>query len=82
MSTHEITAEQVCETVRELSSDRLRLVLRFVEDLKAKSDETDLSEKKSVAPLYTVHTAAVKTGIADLAHQHDHYLYGQEFRDA
>jgi len=38
-------------------------------------------EEKEMIPLYQIHHKAIVTGISDLAHQHDHYLYGQEKRD-
>jgi hypothetical protein len=38
--------------------------------------------QKPVAPIYQAHGYAVATGVRDLADQHEHYLYGQEKRDA
>ena len=35
----------------------------------------------STAPIYQVHRQAIATGVPDLAHQHDHYLYGLEKGD-
>lgn len=52
----------------------------------AKVVKDDCECKKAVAldepaaPLYSIHKTAVKTGMSDLAHQHDHYLYHVEKR--
>jgi hypothetical protein len=79
MSAQEL-AERICETIHSLPEEQLDDVLRFVQDLK-EIRGARISEE-AVAPVYNIHTAAVRTGISDLAHQHDHYLYGVEKRDA
>lgn len=77
----ELTVDEICDTLRELPEDQLAQVLRFLRDLEqAKKPESSADEP--LAPLYRVHTAAIRTGIHDLAHQHDHYLYGLDKRDA
>jgi hypothetical protein len=38
--------------------------------------------QEPIAPLYRIHEQAIATGVADLADQHDHYLYGQDKHDA
>ncbi|MCL7454742.1 MAG: hypothetical protein M8467_17025 [Anaerolineae bacterium] len=73
-------AERICETIHSLPEDQLGEVLRFVQDLK--SIQGSRISEDAIAPLYSIHTSAVRTGISDLAHQHDHYLYGVEKRDA
>ena len=73
-------AERICETIHSLPEEQLGEVLRFVQDLK--SIQASRISEDAVAPLYSIHTAAVRTGISDLAHQHDHYLFGVEKRDA
>ena len=72
-------AERICETIHGLPEEQLDLVLRFVQDLERASEAEPSDEV--VAPLYRIHKSAVKTGVSDLAHQHDHYLYGVEKRD-
>lgn len=72
-------AEKICETIHSLPEEQLDIVLRFVQDLERGSEPESLDEAK--APLYSLHKFAVRTGISDLAHQHDHYLYGVEKRD-
>jgi hypothetical protein len=79
MSAQEL-AERICETIHSLPEDQLDEVLRFVQDLKG-IQGARISEE-AIAPLYNMHTAAVRTGISDLAHQHDQYLFGVEKRDA
>ena len=38
--------------------------------------ETPAAFDPAEDPLFTIHELAVDTGISDLAHNHDHYLYG------
>ena len=77
----ELTVDEICETIRALPEDQLDQVLRLLHELE-QAKKADSSADEPVAPLYRVHTAAVRTGIPDLAHQHDHYLYGLDKRDA
>jgi hypothetical protein len=78
VNTCRSTAEQACEIIRRLPEDRLRLVLRFLKVLESEAQLPDRSGKTSVAPLYTIHKAAIRTGIPDLAHRHDVHLYAEE----
>lgn len=80
MSSPELTVEEICETLRALPEEQLDEVLRFVQDLESAGQPGASDE--ALAPLYDVHVMAVRTGIPDLAHQHDHYLYGTEKRNA
>ena len=72
-------AEKICERIHNLPDEQLDKVLRFVQDLEETSAPEAVDEE--IAPLYRVHAVAVRTGISDLAYQHDHYLYGVEKRD-
>jgi len=80
MSTQELIVEEICETLRNLPEEQLDEVLHFVQDLELAKQS--VSSDEVVAPLYGIHAIAVRTGIPDLAHQHDHYLYGIEKRHA
>jgi hypothetical protein len=82
MSVQEQIVDGICDTLRELPEDQLDQVLRFLLDLEQARKPGNSSADEPVAPLYRAHTAAVRTGIPDLAHQHDHYLYGLDKRDA
>ena len=73
-------ADRICETIHRLPDEQLDEVLRFVQGLE-KTQEPETAGD-GIAPLYSIHAIAVRTGISDLAHQHDHYLYGVEKRDA
>jgi hypothetical protein len=75
------TVDEICDTLRALPEDQLDQVLRFLHDLEQARQSGTSSPDEPVAPLYRVHAAAVRTGVRDLAHQHDHYLYGQDKRD-
>jgi hypothetical protein len=79
MSVQHPTVDELCESLRGLPEDQLDQVMGFLRDLARDREEDALS---GVAPLYRVHTAAVRTGIPDLADQHDHYLYGLAKRNA
>ena len=52
------------------------VVITFVEDQPA---DQDAAEDKAAWHTLTalVESCAVETGISDLAHNHDHYLYGK-----
>lgn len=82
MSVHEPTVDEICDTLRALPEDQLDQILRFLHDLELARKPENSSADESVAPLYRAHTAAVRTGIPDLAHHHDHYLYGLDKPDA
>lgn len=43
--------------------------------------ESSASEEPPLSPLYTIHEHAISTGVADLAEEHDHYLYGTPKHD-
>lgn len=82
MSIQEPIVDEICDTLRALPGDQLDQVLRFLHDLEQARKPEDSSGDGPVAPLYRAHTAAVRIGIPDLAHQHDHVLYGLDKRDA
>lgn len=82
MSVQEPTVDEICDTLRALPEDQLDQVLRFLHDLEQARKPDSFSADGPVAPLYRAHAAAVRTGIPDLAHQHDHYLYEPDKRDA
>ena len=82
MSVQEPIVDEICDTLQALPEDQLDQVLRFLHDLEQARKPGSSSADEPVAPLYRAHTAAVRTGIPDLAHQHDHYLYGLDKRDA
>jgi len=71
----ELTVDEICDTIRALPEDQLDQVLQLLRELE-QAKQLDSAAGEALAPLYQVHTAAVRTGIADLAHQHDRYLYG------
>lgn len=81
MSVQELSVDEICDTIQALPEDQLDRVLRFLHDLEQARKSDNSSADEPVAPLYRAHTAAVRTGISDLAHQHDHYLYGLDERD-
>ncbi len=82
MSTQELTVAEICEALKALPEGDLDQVLRFVQGLEQAREGGTSSPDEPVAPLYRLHMSAVRTGISDLAHQHDHYLYGLDKRDA
>jgi hypothetical protein len=82
MSLRETTREQICDALRTVPDEQLPEVMRFVESLRRPDTSATRIAEEPIAPLYRIHTAAIRTGIADLAHQHDHYLYGLDKRDA
>jgi hypothetical protein len=49
-----------------------------IEPLEKKNDKNRIEDD----PAYDLSSLAVKTGIADLASEHDHYLYGVSKREA
>ena len=64
--------DQLLEVIEHLRPDQLVQVWEYVNQL----------ADQPTAPLYRIHEHAVSTGVKDLAQQHDHYLYGQDKRDA
>ena len=72
----ELTVDEICDTLRALPDEQLDRVLQFLHELEQTKRPDHSQAGEPLAPLYRVHTAAVRTGIPDLAHQHDHYLYG------
>ena len=82
MSVQEPILDEICDTLRALPEAQLDQVLRFLHDLEQVRKPGNSSADEPVAPLYRAHAAAVRTGIPDLAHQHDHYLYGLDKCDA
>jgi len=77
----ELTVEEICDSLRALPDEQLDQVLQFLHELEQAKMPDYSHVGESLAPLYRVHTAAVRTGIPDLAHQHDHYLYGLDKRN-
>jgi len=63
---------QIYQAIDRLRPDQLACLWEYVQRL----------IQEPVAPLYHVHEQAIATGVADLAEQHDHYLYGQDKHDA
>jgi hypothetical protein len=56
--------------------DGQTVIITFLEELDVKSQSLD--EGSAWNALMTLaEECAVETGISDLAHQHDHYLYGK-----
>ena len=82
MSVQEPTVDEICDTLRALPEDQRDQILRFLHDLEQARKPGNSSADEPVAPLYRAHAVAVRTGIPDLAQQHDHYLYGLDKRDA
>jgi hypothetical protein len=78
----ELTVDEICDTLRALPDEQLDQVLQFLLELEQAKKPGQSYAGEPLAPLYRVHSAAVRTGIPDLAHQHDHYLYGLDRRDA
>lgn len=66
------TKDQLLEVIEHLRPEQLAQVWEYMNQL----------ADQPAAPLYQIHEHAVSTGIKDLAQQHDHYLYGQDKRDA
>ena len=82
MSVNEPTVDEIGETFRALPEEQLDRVLRFLQEPEQARKPGTASADEPVAPLYRARAAAVRTGIPDLADQHDHYLYGLQKRDA
>jgi hypothetical protein len=59
---------QIQQAIDRLDLDQLGQLLKYVQQL----------TEEPTAPLYHIHEQAIATGVADLAEQHDRYLYGQE----
>jgi len=78
MTVREVSKEQIYRAIETLPEERLPELLHFLESLV----ETRETLPAEAVPLYQVHRYAVSTGIPDLAHQHDHYLYSLEKRNA
>ena len=63
---------QIQQAIDRLQPDQLGQLWEYVQRL----------TEEPKAPLYHIHEQAIATGVADLAEQHDRYLYGQEKDDA
>ena len=74
MTTLSPPKKLIFEMIERLPAEQLQQLWTFLEQL--------TGEERPVIPLYHIHNEAIATGVGDLAHQHDHYLYGQEKRDA
>jgi len=81
MSVQQLSVDELCDTIRGLPEEQLDQVLRLLHDLEQARKPENSSAGEAAAPLYRVHRSAVRTGMPDLAHQHDHYLYGLDKRD-
>lgn len=77
----ELTVDEICDTLRALPDEQLDQVLQFLHELEQAKRPDHSHAGAPLAPLYRVHAAAIRTGIPDLAHQHDHYLYGLDKRN-
>jgi len=66
------TKTQIHQTIERLRPDQLARLWDYLMQL----------TQEPVAPLYHIHEQSISTGVTDLAEQHDHYLYGQEQRNA
>lgn len=70
---------QIHQTIDSLPAEQLPDLLHLLKQfMKAVRSET----VSPAAPIYQLHNQAIDTGIADLAAQHDHYLYGAGKHDA
>ena len=72
MSVSVPTKNRILQAIDRLGPDQLAQLWEYVNGL----------SHEPVAPLYRIHEQAIATGVADLADQHDHYLYGQDKHDA
>ncbi len=59
--------------------DEIKLVLGKKYTIIINSDEI-YEKNPELDPAYNIASLAVDTGIPDLAHEHDHYLYGTDKR--
>jgi len=59
---------QIHQAIDRLRPDQLARLWEYVQWL----------VQEPAAPLYHIHEQAIATGVADLAEQHDHYLYGRD----
>ena len=82
MNVQELSVDELCETIRGLPEEQLDQVLRLLYELKQGKEPEESPAAEAVAPLYRIQSSAVRTGIPDLAHHHDQYLYGLDKRDA
>ena len=55
--------------------DGQAVIITFLDGDTGKSPMTDVAAWEAMEKL--VEDCAIETGISDLAHQHDHYLYGK-----
>ena len=79
MSTSVAIRQEIQHTIERLPEDQLPALWRFLQEFLA---GLAAEPATGTAPIYQVHRQAIATGVPDLAHQHDHYLYGLDKRDA
>lgn len=70
---------QIHQTIDALPAEQLPDLLRLLQHFLA---AVKPEAATPAASIYALHHHAAETGIADLAAQHDHYLYGTAKRDA
>lgn len=75
MATNLNTKQQIYQMIELLPGERLPDLLRLLRQF-SQPAKSDSSLGADVSPIYQIAEHAVDTGIADLAAQHDHYLYG------
>ncbi len=73
--TTETARQQIYRLIEKLPDEQLPGILKFLERLLKNTGPATIAE---TPPIYQIHHQAISTGITDLAHQHDHYLYGSE----
>jgi len=71
MSVPVATRKQIYHAVDSLRPEQLAQLGEYLKQLL----------QEPISPLYYIHQEAIDTGIADLADQHDHYLYGLDKHD-
>lgn len=79
MTTNTKIKQQIYQIIESLPVERLPDLLRFLNYL---MQPVKSSPPPDSPPIYQIHQHAVDTGIANLAAQHDHYLYGVSKDDA
>ncbi|WP_417908662.1 hypothetical protein [Candidatus Electronema sp. PJ] len=70
---------QIYQTIDALPAEQLPELLHLLQQFR---EAVKPEAVTPVAPIYQLAHQAIDTGLADLASQHDHYLYGTAKRDA
>ena len=70
--------EEIIKELENVPAENLPKLLEMVHYLKKciRKSKKKVKTKKDRDPLYDLGSIAVKTGIKDLAENHDYYLYG------